>query len=152
MNRIVKTLSFIPVLYVINTHVVSTSVVTGHSMTPTFNSVSQRTWVLIWKWRVKSSIDVNDVIFLTSPIDATQLYTKRVKAVANQLVHPRYPDQRRKVLIPQGHIWVEGDNIHSIDSNTYGPISRGLVVGKVVFSLWPFGFIPSDGGRHCLIR
>lgn len=152
MNRIVKILSFIPVIYVINTHVVSTGIITGHSMTPTFNNTTQRTWVLIWKWKAKTNVNVNDVIFLTSPIDPSQLYTKRVKACPNQLIHPRYPDQRRKVLIPQGHIWVEGDNVHSIDSNTYGPISKGLVVGKVVFSLWPFGPIPIEGGRDCLIK
>lgn len=154
MQRIVKILSWVPVVYVVNAHVVSTGVVTGHSMAPTFNAETPRTWVLLWKWGAKSkdAVKEGDVVFLTSPIDASQLYTKRVKAVAGQLVQPRHPDTRRRVLIPQGHVWVEGDNVHSIDSNTYGPISRGLLVGRVVFSLWPFGFIPQQGGRHCLIK
>lgn len=42
--------------------------------------------------------------------------------------------------VPEGHVWVEGDNWRlSKDSNSYGPISRGLVVGRAVGLLWPLG-------------
>lgn len=38
-----------------------------------------------------------------------------------------------KVVVPHGHIWVEGDNWRkSYDSNDFGPISRALVDGKAV--------------------
>ncbi len=41
-----------------------------------------------------------------------------------------------KVVVPYGHIWVEGDNWRkSWDSNDFGPISRGLLLGKA-FGVW----------------
>jgi inner membrane protease subunit 2 len=37
------------------------------------------------------------------------------------------------VVVPYGHVWVEGDNWReSWDSRHYGPISKGLVVAKAV--------------------
>jgi mitochondrial inner membrane protease subunit 2 len=47
---------------------------------------------------------------------------------------------------------LEGDNIHSIDSNTYGPVSTGMVVAKATWIIWPpnrFGPVPEIGGREC---
>ncbi|KAH9871129.1 hypothetical protein J1614_006703 [Plenodomus biglobosus] len=36
-----------------------------------------------------------------------------------------------KVVVPYGHLWIEGDNWRkSLDSNDFGPISKGLVIGK----------------------
>jgi len=36
------------------------------------------------------------------------------------------------IVVPSGHIWVEGDNsMNSSDSRNYGPIPASLVVGKV---------------------
>lgn len=41
-------------------------------------------------------------------------------------------------IVPDGHIWVEGDNsVNSADSRHYGPVSSALVVGKVWFRIWP---------------
>lgn len=41
-----------------------------------------------------------------------------------------------RVTVPQGHVWVEGDNWRkSLDSNDYGPISRSLIVGRAVVML-----------------
>ncbi len=44
--------------------------------------------------------------------------------------------------VPVGHVWVEGDGGEegrSYDSNYYGPVSKALVVGKVVGVVWPLG-------------
>ena len=44
------------------------------------------------------------------------------------------------VVLNPGAIWVEGDNAEkSIDSNNYGPICLGLVVGKASHVIWPPG-------------
>lgn len=137
LSRAITVLSFLPVAYVIHTHVCSVGVIAGQSMTPTFNTHSNKTWVLLWKWKCKIKSQKGDVVFLTSPIDPTKLYTKRITGLPGQLIRPRYPDDREKVLIPLGHVWVEGDNVHSIDSNTYGPVSQGMLVGKVVWQMWP---------------
>lgn len=39
-----------------------------------------------------------------------------------------------KVVVPYGHVWVEGDNSRkSLDSNDFGPISKGLIKEKAVW-------------------
>ena len=46
------------------------------------------------------------------------------------------------VVVPTGHLWVEGEHPEgdrrSYDSNTYGPVSRSLVVGRVMGVVWPW--------------
>ncbi|CAO2653466.1 Nn.00g028770.m01.CDS01 [Neocucurbitaria sp. VM-36] len=43
-------------------------------------------------------------------------------------------EQLGKVVVPYGHVWVEGDNWRkSFDSNDFGPISKGLIEGKAVW-------------------
>jgi inner membrane protease subunit 2 len=38
-----------------------------------------------------------------------------------------------KVVVPYGHVWIEGDNWRkSLDSNDFGPISKSLIQGKAV--------------------
>lgn len=161
VRRTLTFLSWIPVFYVVSEHVAYIGVVDGISMKPTFNPdsspVSSKDRVLLWKLGVKNitNLKVNDVIFLKSPMNSNQIYTKRIKALQSDLIIPRYPDTRSKVLIPLHHVWVEGDNIHSIDSNTYGPISTGMVVAKAVWIIWPlnrFGPVPNTGGRECRER
>lgn len=156
LKRTITFLSWVPVLYLITEHVSYIGIIDGVSMKPTFNpdSSTSKDRVLLWKFNVKNidNLKVNDVVFLKSPINPNQIYTKRIKAKATDLVIPRYPDTRSKALIPLNHVWVEGDNIHSIDSNTYGPISTGMILAKAVWIFWPlnrFGPIPSTGGREC---
>ncbi|KAI8941559.1 hypothetical protein NX059_002774 [Plenodomus lindquistii] len=47
------------------------------------------------------------------------------------------------VVVPYGHLWVEGDNWRkSLDSNDFGPVSKGLVIGRARWvwrGWWPFG-------------
>ena len=72
---------------------------------------------------------------------------KRVIGIDGDIVIPRKPratftsnecetslsyQHENPVRIPPGHCWVEGDNAAvSVDSNTYGAIPMGLVLGKV---------------------
>ncbi|CAN9351994.1 unnamed protein product [Alternaria alternata] len=38
-----------------------------------------------------------------------------------------------KVVVPYGHVWLEGDNWRkSLDSNDFGPVSKGLIQGKAI--------------------
>lgn len=42
------------------------------------------------------------------------------------------------VKIPPGHCWIEGDHTgHSLDSNTFGPVSLGLMTARATFVVWP---------------
>lgn len=44
------------------------------------------------------------------------------------------------IQIPEGHCWVEGDNLpDSRDSREYGPVPLALVRGKVLAKVWPLG-------------
>jgi signal peptidase I len=46
------------------------------------------------------------------------------------------------VHIPQGYFFVMGDNRgDSTDSRVFGPISRSLIVGRVVLRIWPLSHI-----------
>lgn len=41
-------------------------------------------------------------------------------------------------VIPNGHVWLEGDNpANSSDSRYYGPIPMALIQGRVLFRVWP---------------
>lgn len=45
----------------------------------------------------------------------------------------RVPAEAGKVVVPYGHVWVEGDNWRrSFDSNDFGPVSKALIDGKAV--------------------
>ncbi|XP_046890701.1 mitochondrial inner membrane protease subunit 2 isoform X2 [Hypomesus transpacificus] len=46
--------------------------------------------------------------------------------------------KNRYVRVPDGHFWIEGDHHgHSLDSNSFGPVSLGLIHGKASHIIWP---------------
>ena len=83
-----------------------------------------------------------NVIFLvgySSPTNPNTMLVKRIVALEGDVVitKPPYPIARENV--PTGHVWVEGEEgAKSLDSNYYGPISRSLIVGKIVWVVWPW--------------
>lgn len=110
--------------------------------------------VLVQKFDVKKPnyLKKGDVVMFRSPSDPERLLTKRVIGIQGDTIEPRDPNYPKKTaLIPRNHLWVEGDNsFHSIDSNSFGPVSQALVVGKVTTIIWPllrFGSDISKGGR-----
>ncbi|CDK24612.1 unnamed protein product [Kuraishia capsulata CBS 1993] len=147
-------ITWIPVVYTFNEHVCYIGKIEGSSMRPTFNpAVNSSDYVLLWKWNIRDpeNLNYNDVVLLKSPMNPQKVFAKRIKGVQGDVIMTRYPYPREKCTVPTSHLWVEGDNIHSIDSNTFGPISTGLVVGKATRIIYPFsrwGEIP-EGGREC---
>lgn len=85
------------------------------------------------------------VIMFHAPHDPKKWVTKRVVAVQGDIVQPKLPyhgvgEGGRGVIVPFGHVWVEGDvedRERSVDSNWYGPISRNLIIGTVIRVVWP---------------
>lgn len=64
-----------------------------------------------------------------------------------------------KIVVPYGHVWVEGDNWrNSFDSNDFGPISRGLIEGKAIriwrswFDWRPVGDEREKKGRSRVVK
>lgn len=154
------TLTWFPVLYTVLDHVYLPCQISGFSMTPTFNPGTETTAkdiVLIQKFNLRSpsSLQRGDIVMLRSPYNPEKLLTKRIIGIQGDHIAPREEYPRRQATIPRNHLWVEGDNsFHSIDSNTFGPVSRGLVVGKVSRVLWPlsrFGADLTHGGRDARI-
>lgn len=137
------TLTWVPVAMTFNDNVCYIAKIEGSSMRPTFNpdeSASSTDWVLLWKLNCRNSYNLNrdDVILFKSPSNPVATYCKRIKGVQYDSIQTRYPYPRGVVHIPRNHLWVEGDNVyHSIDSNNFGPISTGLVIGKAVQVIWP---------------
>ncbi|KAI5302512.1 37S ribosomal protein S23 mitochondrial [Ascosphaera pollenicola] len=111
----------------------------GPSMYPTLAIEGQ---VLLGSMRYKygKGIQVGDVIIYNNPLYINDHVAKRVIGMPGDLVLCNTPpgDDRRHpnelmVEVPEGHVWVTGDNLPwSRDSRAYGPVPLGLVKGKLL--------------------
>ncbi|ODV79135.1 LexA/Signal peptidase [Suhomyces tanzawaensis NRRL Y-17324] len=154
LRKSLLALTWIPVVYTFTNHVYQPYQIRGSSMSPTFNPGTDSTTkdiVLVSKLKVKeTSFTRGDVIMFRSPENPEKILTKRVVGLQGDRVRPKSPYPKAQTVVPRNHLWVEGDNaFHSIDSNNFGPVSQGLVVGKVVTILWPLSRFGKDilGGR-----
>ncbi|MCJ1481917.1 hypothetical protein MMC06_002078 [Schaereria dolodes] len=69
------------------------------------------------------------------------MIVKRIIALEGDEVVTRAPYPFARETVPFGHVWVEGEHPEdrmSLDSNTYGPVSKSLIAGKVTGVVWPF--------------
>lgn len=113
--------------------------VEGISMQPVLNPESKNTdYVFLSRWAVSDyEVKRGDIISLVSPKDPNQKIIKRVIALAGDVVNT-LGYQNQYVKVPEGHCWVEGDHTgHTLDSNTFGPVSLGLINAKAVCIVWP---------------
>jgi len=79
-----------------------------------------------------------DIVIADNPLTTglRDRVCKRVVGVAGDVVTPR--GWGASVVVPAGHVWVEGDNgTNSVDSRYYGPLHTGLLQGRVVARVWP---------------
>ncbi|CCG82795.1 Mitochondrial inner membrane protease subunit 2 [Taphrina deformans PYCC 5710] len=152
-------LTWVPVVIFVENNIFSVASIEGISMKPTFNPESnrlRRDWVLENKWfwwtgpEGEPLFHRGDVVTLRSPM-TTRMATKRVVAVAGDIISTRPPRAGRVVTVPEGHVWVEGDEqFHSSDSNDYGPVAINLIESKISTIIWPlsrFGEVSKEGGR-----
>lgn len=144
-----------PIAVTIVENVASIKGVHGISMQPTLNPKPQfnSDIVLVNCWAVRGFEGINrgDIVTLIDPSDPDAVLIKRVLGVAGDYV--KSLSYRKKIVhIPKGHCWVEGDNhSHSHDSNSFGPVSLGLIQGKATHVVWPpkrwqrlENFVPDD--------
>jgi inner membrane protease subunit 2 len=112
------------------------------------------------------SIQRGDIVTFWKPRKPEEMGIKRVIATEGDIVYPTsgyavdsdnadrlsgvpdgLPDldedsiasereQKGRVVVPYGHVWVEGDNsAKSLDSRDNGPIAKGLIIGKATW-IW----------------
>jgi len=157
----------------LNDKVLEVTRIDGESMSPTlsrdFHTTGDGDYLLWRKWNPTAHIRRGDVVHFGSPVRPEANAVKRVVALEGDtvLLDPRrrprrerdgadLPESRswdqwpgRRATVPEGHVWVEGDNWrNSSDSNYYGPISKSLILGKAVAVVLPwksFGEKPWEG-------
>ncbi|CAM9260569.1 unnamed protein product [Choristocarpus tenellus] len=112
----------------------------GPSMLPTFNrgsdiALTDRLTPRLW------GVNRGDVVVTRTPQNVNQIVCKRIIATAGEIVlvkSKQWYMGTRKVKVPVGHVWIEGDNPNnSTDSRMYGPVPLALLQGRVVVKVWP---------------
>ncbi|KAF1327147.1 Casp-like protein, partial [Globisporangium splendens] len=137
-----KVALWVPVGVAVNSLVVGVASVKGRSMQPTLNGGMRenavRDRVLLDKFSVqmRHQFTRGDVVVLASPSVPGELLIKRLVALEGDLITDR---SGRRVLIPAGKCWIEGDNpACSDDSNdAFGPVPLALINARVLAVVWP---------------
>lgn len=121
--------------------------VNGKSMQPTLNPAGPSPgsgwlgmdWVWVNCWRARRyNLSRGDLLVYTSPKDPHEYLIKRLIAAEGDTITTGDRHSQPVVRIPQGHVWVEGDNWdNSVDSNMYGAVPKGLVSGVASHIIWP---------------
>uniref|UniRef100_A0A1B0FYA8 Mitochondrial inner membrane protease subunit n=2 Tax=Phlebotomus papatasi TaxID=29031 RepID=A0A1B0FYA8_PHLPP len=79
----------------------------------------------------------------SSSVNVSALTDRNVALSQAELDKIEYLKTRRKrIIIPRGHVWLEGDNKdNSADSRYYGAIPQGLIKSRAVARVWPLSEI-----------
>ncbi|XP_046424761.1 mitochondrial inner membrane protease subunit 2 [Neodiprion virginianus] len=113
--------------------------VEGVSMQPALNpNLKEVDYVYLNRWAVRGlKVERGEIISLSSPKFPNQKLIKRVIGLPGDVIGT-IGYKTDFVQVPEGHCWVEGDHTgHSMDSNSFGPISLGLVTAKATCIVWP---------------
>jgi mitochondrial inner membrane protease subunit 1 len=82
--------------------------------------------------------DLGDLIVVTSPTDPKKWILKRVLGLSGDTVFKDPQSRLESVLVPPGTLWICGDNLsNSHDSRDFGPVSMGLIQGRLWMRLYP---------------
>ncbi|KAG0747111.1 hypothetical protein G6F57_007616 [Rhizopus arrhizus] len=123
--------------HLFNQHVAELTWCIGPSMLPNFELSG--IVVVDHLYKHYSELKIGDVITCTSPAVPGRVVMKRIIGMPgdNVCVDPTVSD-RKYISVPKGHIWLGGDNLsNSTDSRSYGPVSMGLIKGRVFAKVWP---------------
>lgn len=151
VHTLVSLVKFGSLVYVINNYVFEVTMCIGPSMMPTFNSAGDL--VLVEHISVlRNKLRTGDVVVAKSPTNPDQTVCKRIIGFEGSMIQAskrhRYDSKAKKVQVPPGHVWLEGDNkYNSTDSRHYGPVPLSMIKGRVFFKVWPLweiGFVSRD--------
>ncbi|KAI1074937.1 mitochondrial inner membrane protease subunit 2 [Whalleya microplaca] len=135
--------TWIPVVSMFNDYVGELAWISGPSMYPFLNAEKDQTTrqdvVVNYKYRAQFGLRRGMIVTFWNPSNPELMTVKRIIGLEGDVVKTRNPYPVPTMRVPPGHIWVEGDGgeRESRDSNDYGPISTGLIIGKVTHVLWP---------------
>jgi len=130
--------------YVLHEYGIDVTTCIGPSMMPTFNQVGDVVVMERVTPNILRSYRRGDVVIATSPTNPAQTVCKRIRATAGdrvtlptELSHfgrsQGWAARNGQVVVPEGHVWLEGDNsLNSTDSRYYGPVASALVKGVVL--------------------
>ncbi|XP_055920076.1 mitochondrial inner membrane protease subunit 2 [Eupeodes corollae] len=113
--------------------------VEGISMQPTLNpDTSKSDYVFLSRWAVRNyDVERGDIVSLMSPKNPDQKIIKRIVGLEGDVIST-LGYKTDVVRIPDGHCWIEGDHMgNSLDSNTFGPVSLGLMTARATYIVWP---------------
>eukprot|EP00871_Galdieria_phlegrea_P004988 jgi/Galph1/5490/GphlegSOOS_G4133.1 len=132
-------LKFCSAFYVFQNYVAEASVCVGPSMEPTLHSTGD---VVVFEHLTPrfGSLQVGDVVVAKAPSNPHSYVCKRIKVVGAEPFSSRFWKNRKmfSAYVPRGYVWLEGDNAeNSTDSREYGPVPEALIVGRVIFRVWP---------------
>ncbi|KAJ0455741.1 putative signal peptidase I [Helianthus annuus] len=90
------------------------ALVQGPSMLPTFSLTNEL--VLLERISTRNGkAGTGDVVILQSPENPRKFVTKRIIGMEGDkityIVDPKNSDSTETVIVPKGHVWVQGDNI-----------------------------------------
>ncbi|GLU22725.1 hypothetical protein SLE2022_387760 [Rubroshorea leprosula] len=132
-----------------NDHVGGFVFAKGPSMLPTISPSGEL--LLMERISVQlGKVRPGDIVVVQSPLVPKKRVAKRLIAMGGErvtyVVDPKNSDSLNTIVVPKGHVWVEGDNIHnSYDSRNFGAIPYGLLIGRVFWRVLPFKDFGSMG-------
>jgi signal peptidase I len=145
---LIGALGAIPVMKIWTHHIDPILVVkvVGGSMEPTLHEKE------VWLCVPTAHYRYGDVVVLKSPTSAHSIFVKRIVGlpgdvvVSDRLHSPATGGLPGVVWIPEGHVWVEGDNaLKSNDSNAFGPVPMAALIGRLTCRFYPtLSFTPPD--------
>ncbi|KAK7314157.1 hypothetical protein VNO77_39369 [Canavalia gladiata] len=131
-------------LHVASTYLVQPVETSGPSMLPTIDMTAS-VFVLEKISTRFGKVACGDIVVVQSPQNPRKLVTKRVVGMEGDTVtyisDPKNNDKHETIVVPKGHVWVQGDNIYaSTDSRDFGPVPYGLIQGKIFWRGTPLKY------------
>ncbi|XP_061362316.1 mitochondrial ATP-independent inner membrane protease subunit 1b-like isoform X2 [Gastrolobium bilobum] len=128
-------------LHITNTYLITPVQTYGPSMLPTIDLTANVFFAESISTR-SGKVTRGDIIVLRSPQNPRKFITKRVVGMEGDSItyisSTENSDKHETVLIPKGHIWVQGDNMYNtIDSRNFGPVPYGLIQSRIFWRVWP---------------
>ncbi|MCJ1474516.1 hypothetical protein MMC13_003174 [Lambiella insularis] len=138
--------TWVPMIVFFKDNVAQPMWVTGPSMYPflntDYNSTTRKDVVFVNMWAPYKGLQRGMIVAMWSPYHPENMIVKRIIALEGDEVVTRKPyPGGETALVPLGHVWVEGENPEdnkTLDSNTYGPVAKSLIVGQVKAVVWPW--------------